>query len=115
MRVRRPAPPRSMGKNLKRLKGRLLALAGVKGPFRSSGELFSGVDRVICALEDGRHDAAASSVRRGFAALNGLTDGWAEFLACLEKAEEELPESAGPRLRRDLEDLIAAARYAVYR
>lgn len=103
-----------MGKGLKRLKFRLLALLGVRGPFRSSGELFSAVDRLICALEDGRHAEAASSVRRGFAALNGLTDGWAEFLAGLERAEEQLPPSAAAGLRRGLKDLIAAAGYAVY-
>lgn len=104
-----------MGKDLKRLKGRLLALLGVTGPFRSSGELFAAVDRLICALEDGRYNAAAASVRRGFAALNGLTDGWADFLGGLEKAEEQLPLSAAPRVRRELKDLLAAARYAVYR
>lgn len=104
-----------MGKDLKRLKGRLLALLGVRGPFRTSGELFSAVDRLICSLEDGRHNAAAASVRRGFASLNGLTDGWAEFLAGLERAEEQLPPASGARLRRDLDDLLAAARYAVYR
>ncbi|MHB0996585.1 MAG: hypothetical protein ACYC2I_09475 [Elusimicrobiales bacterium] len=104
-----------MGKILERVKGRLLAMLGVRGPFRGNGEVFAAVDRLLCALEDGRHDDAAASVRRGFAALNGLTDGWEEFLAGLEKAEEQLPQSAGPRLRRDLKDLLAAVRYAVYR
>lgn len=115
MRIRRSPAPRGMGKDLKRLKGRLLALLGVRGPFRSSGELFAAVDRLVCALEDGRYNAAASSVRRGFSCLNGLTDGWAGFLDGLERAEAELPASAGPGLRKDLGDLIAAARYAVYR
>lgn len=90
-------------------------MLGARGPFRGNGEVFAAVDRLICALEDGRHNDAASSVRRGFAALNGLADGWEEFLAGLEKAEEQLPPGAGGRLRRDLKDLLAAARYAVYR
>lgn len=104
-----------MGENFKRLKARLLALLGVKGPFRSSAELFSAVDRLVCALEDGRHPAAAASVRRGFSELNGLTDGWEGFLAGLERAEGQLPPTAGPGLRRALKDLITAAGYAVYR
>ena len=103
-----------MGKAFERLKGRLLAKLGARGPFRSHGELFAAVDRLVCALEDKRYEASAAAVRHGFASLNGLTDGWADFLVALEKAEAQLPPSAPRDIVKRFRDLKLAAAFAVY-
>lgn len=104
-----------MGQAYKNLKARLAVLFGKKPPFKSAGEVQEAARRLIASLETAGFSAAAGSVREGFSSLNGLTDGWALFLGGLEKARELLPPEAGAGDRKILEELIAAARLAVYR
>jgi len=104
-----------MGQAYKNLKGRLLVLFCGRPHFKSDKEIFAAAERLVAALEDGGFDDAAVTVRAGYALLNGLTDGWADFLRALEKARAGLPRAAGPELKAGFKELIAAARYVVYR
>ena len=87
---------------------------GGKPGFRSSHEVFEASQRLVSALRAGGCPEGAAIVEEGLSGVNGLTDGWAFFLARLEKADGLLPDSA-IELRKGLRVLIAAARYAVYR
>lgn len=103
-----------MGQTYKNLRGRLLVLFRGRPRFRSSGEIFAAVERLICALESCGFREAAASARVGYASLNGLTDGWADFMDAMERAESELPGTANPELKKEIRELAAAGRFAVY-
>ncbi|HZN37409.1 MAG TPA: hypothetical protein VFD82_01325 [Planctomycetota bacterium] len=56
-------------------------------PFESSQELLEAVADLMTRLEAGGHVQALAEIRAGHRCLNGLTDGWALFLAAIEKVE----------------------------
>ena len=53
--------------------------------FASSEELFDAVRALAARLDSAGEVRAAADLRNGLAAVNGLTDGWAELLEALER------------------------------
>ena len=62
--------------------------------FRSADELFEATRGLIAAFEREGKTRAAAELQGGMASLNGLTDGWAQFLASIERVRDD--RSLGP-------------------
>ena len=83
--------------------------------YASNDEFFQALTKLIERMRQSSHGAAADKLQSGYAALNGLTDGWAILLASLE----EVVASDGPQLpgeqASELHSLLSAVKKAVYR
>ena len=86
-----------------------------KPSFRSTVECLDAARELMTRLERRSHGEAAAALRSGFACLNGLTDGWALFLASIEKVQAVSADRLDPEDRRALEALQEAAQAAVHR
>jgi hypothetical protein len=82
--------------------------------FASFDELFQFIRSLIEQLESAGHTDAATPLRDGYAALNGLTDGWAMLLEGIASARK-LDKTMSPELRSQLAELQAVVRKMVYR
>ena len=83
--------------------------------FQSNEEYFQAVEDLIARLEFGGHQQAADGLRDGYQCLNGLTDGWALFLASVEAVEATQFERLSREDQQAIEAIRAAAHKAVYR
>ena len=104
-----------MNPALKIFKNKALVLLCGKPAFRNDAELFETVGELISELRLVGCESVAACVQAGFYSLNGLTDGWAVFFDHLEQASKDLPEEAGPDIKKKLRRVLHAARCAVYR
>jgi hypothetical protein len=83
--------------------------------FRSNDEFFQAVRDLADRLRLRGHRAAAEDLAGGLACINGLTDGWALFLECVEKVEAGGSREVGSEERKALRRIRKAARAAVHR
>ncbi len=79
----------------------------------TASSFFSEVKNLIEELERRGHTAAAVELRDGYAALNGLTDGWALLLESAGRARHLCRDV--PDLRKRLETVEEDAYRTVYR
>jgi hypothetical protein len=83
--------------------------------FHSWEDYHRTVKALMGALESDGHHEAVAELKSGYQCVNGLTDGWAQFLEALDRVWKTW--SAGFRLedRKTLEAIRKATRRAVYR
>jgi len=82
--------------------------------FQSADELFAATRDLVARLEREGHDAAAAELLRGYDCLNGLTDGWAQFLESLDRVRATGGKDLGEAERRTLEDIRSDVGRTVY-
>jgi HAD superfamily hydrolase (TIGR01509 family) len=90
----------------------------VSGPLRQFGSLdayFAAAKDLTARLRSEGHEAAAAELRSGYDCLNGLTDGWALFLASIDTVRRERATALSAEERRELEKLRRVARGMVRR
>jgi len=83
--------------------------------FQSSAEFFAFVEALMDTLRGGGHAQAAGDLLEGYRCINGLTDGWADFLEAVEMVQAEQAARLEPDDRTDLETIRAVAHKAVHR
>lgn len=83
--------------------------------FQSNDELFEAVHGLISNLRRAGHQNAAGKLQQGFACLNGLTDGWGDFLESIENVQAAHSRSFIPNDKRALDRIQKAVRAVVYR
>ena len=69
----------------------------------------------IAQLERDGHEQAARELREGYGCLNGLTDGWAQFLESIDRVRKTCSAGFNKDERESLKMIRAAAHRAVYR
>ena len=82
--------------------------------FKSSDELWASTKALITALEQGGDGTAAEELRKGMGCVNGLTDGYAQFLDSVRRVRDSKP-AIGKDHRQVLESIYQTAYYAVSR
>ncbi len=78
-------------------------------------ELWAGVPAMINRLDQLGCADAATELRNGYGALNGLTDGWAAFRDSVDRVWHTTSARLGPEDRHALARIRASARYAMRR
>ena len=69
----------------------------------------------IAKLERDGHEQAALELRYGYGCLNGLTDGWAQFLESIDRVGKFCSTGFDTDDRESLKMIRAVAHRAVYR
>ncbi|MEW5974853.1 MAG: hypothetical protein AB1898_03490 [Acidobacteriota bacterium] len=82
---------------------------------RSGEELVQATHQLIAIFDSKGIPSASRELREGFAALNGLTDGWALFLESVKKVEGQYASQLSGSQRAVLAEIHGAAYQAVYR
>ena len=82
--------------------------------FESNEALFQAARDLIAALHAQDRIEPAGILAEGLGCLNGLTDGWAQFLAAIESVKKHKP-ALSEADAETLKALHAAAYQAVYR
>jgi hypothetical protein len=83
--------------------------------FKSNERYFKAVADLAARLDSVGDAAAAQIIRDGMACINGLTDGWAQFLDAIESVERRFGGRLGAADREELRAIREAAHRAVYR
>jgi hypothetical protein len=83
--------------------------------FGSNEEFFQAVNDLIAKLQVGGHHFAAAELQTGFRSLNGLTDGWADFLQSIESILATVSKRFAPDDQKTLEKIREAVHAIVYR
>lgn len=83
--------------------------------FDSNEQYFEAVTDLAVRLGSEGHESAALEIREAMACINGLTDGWAQFLAAIEAVERRFGHGLGGEHRAELQAIREAAHNAVYR
>ena len=83
--------------------------------FESSADYFAFVEAFMDRLRAEGHEEAADDLHEGYRCINGLTDGWAQYLDAVTMVQAEQGATLGADERADLEAIRAAAHKAVYR
>jgi hypothetical protein len=78
-------------------------------------EYFAAVRTFIAKLEADGHEQAARELREGYGCLNGLTDGWAQFLESIDRVRKTCSAGFDKDDRESLKMIRAVAYRAVYR
>ena len=78
-------------------------------------EYFAAVRAFIAQLECDGHEQAARELREGYGCLNGLTDGWAQFLESIDLVRKAFSAGFNKDERESLKMIRAVAHRAVYR
>ena len=78
-------------------------------------EYFAAVRAFIAKLERDGQEQAARELREGYGCLNGLTDGWAQFLESIDKVRKTCSAGLDKDDRESLKMIRAVAHRAVYR
>jgi hypothetical protein len=83
--------------------------------FASNEEFFEFVRDSIMRLHTSGRSLAALRLSDGFRLVNGLTDGWADFLESVRGVQAEFDQVLLPEEREALERIRAALHTLVYR
>ncbi len=83
--------------------------------FSSQQEFLQFVRDSIMRLHTSGHSLAALQLSDGFRLVNGLTDGWADFLEAVQKAQVQFAQALSSEEREALERIRAALHTLVYR
>ena len=83
--------------------------------FATNQEFFQFIRETVLRLRTSGHSMAASRLSDGFRLMNGLTDGWADFLEVVQEVQAEFAQALPPEEREALERIRTAAYRAVYR
>lgn len=83
--------------------------------FHNNQEFFDFVHRLARDLEQDGNVAASAALADGISCINGLTDGWADFLEAVEKVQRNWSGSLSESDAERLERVREAAQLAVYR
>ena len=89
-------------------------LGGKVAQFANNQEFFQFVRESILRLHRSGHSTAALRLSDGFRLMNGLTDGWADFLESVQGVQSEFGQALPPEERDALEVIRAAAYGVVY-
>ena len=81
--------------------------------FESQEELWQTIEELISSLKESGHSSSSRLISDGYQALNGLTDGWGDFLDSIKKVQKNPGLSASQK--KTLGHLHDAAYNAVYR
>lgn len=82
--------------------------------FSSNEEFLQFVRDSIIRLNTSGHSLAALGLSDGFRLVNGLTDGWADFLAAVQKVQAEFAQILSSEERQALERIRATLHTMVY-
>lgn len=83
--------------------------------FDSNAQYFEAVTDLTVRLESEGHDTAALEIREGMACINGLTDGWGQFLEAIEAVQRRFGSQLDAGRREELQAIRRVAHNAVYR
>jgi hypothetical protein len=83
--------------------------------FKSNEEFFAAFRDLTARIEQQGHAGAARELRRGFAGLNGLTDGWAMLLESIRKTIAADQGRMEARERTELHKMLKSVTRAVHR
>jgi hypothetical protein len=83
--------------------------------FASNEDFFQFVRDSIMHLHTSGRSLAASRLSGGFRLVNGLTDGWADFLEAVQSVQAEFAHVLSSEEREALERIRAALHTLVYR
>ena len=82
---------------------------------QSNDDLFKEVAVLLAGLAGEGHTGAVDELRSGFGCLNGLTDGWAQFLESIDRVRSTEAKRFTKDERQALERIRSAVRKIVYR
>jgi len=82
--------------------------------FANTDEFFQFVRDSIMRLHRSGHSLVALRLSDGFRLINGLTDGWADFLDAVQKIQAEFAQTLPAEEREALERIRTATHGAVY-
>lgn len=83
--------------------------------YQSNEEFFSAVKDLASKLENTGHKEAASELLKGIRMLNGLTDGWADFMNALDEIVKQYSKELNDVDIQTLKNFHSVAKKAVYR
>ena len=82
--------------------------------FKSHEEFWRTVHDFIADLEQSGNATAADDMKNGKRAVNGFTDGWADFLESIEKVKKQHSSQLSGTQRSTLKNIHQAVYQRVY-
>ena len=85
----------------------------MSGTYKNNQEYFEAVEAFCIELSKSNQKSASECIHEGLSCVNGLTDGWWQFLNSLEKVKVNHSQSFTLEQTTIFDSLVAAAQDAV--